>query len=183
MHTFNALTAIPRKELLPHISVIPKEGKDPTVPSSYRPILLLNSYVKILAKILANLLKLPTVIQPDQTGFIAGREVRDNSNHAIQQIHWARLQIDHPPCLLLSTDSEKVFARVDWIYLRAVLTKLGLGPNMLPWEASLYGSPEARVWVNGVLSNPFPIIERGRDAHFPPSYSHSPLNLCLIGYA
>lgn len=46
---------------------------------------------------------------------------------------------------------------MDWTFLRAVLTKLGLGPNMLAWMASLYGSTEARVRLNGVLSDSCPI--------------------------
>lgn len=74
---FNSLTKgsiIPPEALLAHILVIPKEGKDPTVPQSYRPISLLNTNIKILAKILANQLKylMPHIIHPDQTGFITG---------------------------------------------------------------------------------------------------------------
>lgn len=34
---------------------------------------------------------------------------------------------------------------------------LGLGPNMLLWISSLYSSPEAKVKVNGLLSDSFPI--------------------------
>lgn len=45
--------------------------------------------------------------------------------------------------LLLSTDPKKVFDRVDWVYLRVVLTRLGLGPNMLSCIVSLYASLEA----------------------------------------
>lgn len=108
---FNSLTrgnCIPPEALLAHISVIPKEGKDPTTPQSYRPISLLNTDVKILAKILANRLKhlIPQVVHLDQTGFITGREARDNSIRAIQLIHWARRQENLPPYLILSTDAE-----------------------------------------------------------------------------
>lgn len=68
--------------------VIPKEGRDHIVPGNFRPILLLNTDIKILARILANRLEpvLPTIIHPDQTGFIAGREARDNCNRVIQLI-------------------------------------------------------------------------------------------------
>lgn len=79
---------IPKEALLAHIMVLPKEGKDPAAPNSYRPISLLNTDMKILAWILANRLKtiLPTVIYPDQTVFIAG-VARDNLNRALQLIH------------------------------------------------------------------------------------------------
>lgn len=159
---FNTLasgTTPPKEALMGHITVLPKEGKDPSIPSSYRLISLLNTDIKIFAKVLANRLKLvlPTVIHTDQTSFITGREARDNSNRAIQLIHWANLQRPSAPCLLLSTDTEKAFDRVDWAYLQVVLSRLGLGNNLLRWIGSLYSSPEARVKVNGTLSNPFPV--------------------------
>lgn len=111
-------TAMPSEALMAHITVLLKEGKDHTMPGNYRPISLLYTDVKILAKILANRLKplLPTVVHPDQTGFIMGIEARDNSNRALQPIHWVESQAKAPPCLLLSTDAEKAFDRVDWTY-------------------------------------------------------------------
>lgn len=91
------------------------KGKDPTVTQSYRPISLLNQDIKILAKIQATRLKhlMPHIIHPDQTGFIAGREARDNSLRAIHLIHWACTCLDPVPYLILSTDTEKIFDRVD----------------------------------------------------------------------
>lgn len=55
-----------------HACISLKKGKDPLDCTSYRPISLLNTDVKILAKILARRLEdiLPSVISPDQTGFI-----------------------------------------------------------------------------------------------------------------
>lgn len=152
-------TVMPSEALMAHITVLPKEGKDHTLPGNYRPISLLNTDIKILAKILANRLKpiLLTVIHPDQTGFIMGREARDNSNRALQLIHWVESQGTTSPCLLLSTDAEKVFDRVDWTYMKTVLTRLDLGPNMMAWISSLYSFPTARVKVNGLLSDTFPI--------------------------
>lgn len=47
-----------RKESLQtHVTVIPKEGKDATLCSSYRPITLLNEDTKLNAKVLATRLK------------------------------------------------------------------------------------------------------------------------------
>lgn len=53
------------------ITLIAKKGKDPTECASYRPISLLNTDVKILARRLENIL--PTIISKDQTGFVKSR--------------------------------------------------------------------------------------------------------------
>ncbi len=58
-----------------NIILLLKPGRDPVKCNSYRPISLLNSDIKILAKILA--LRLDTVIEnlisKDQTGFVRDR--------------------------------------------------------------------------------------------------------------
>lgn len=49
--------------------------KDPTLPSSYHPIYLINAALKIICKTLARTFELvtPHIIHPDQTGFVEGR--------------------------------------------------------------------------------------------------------------
>lgn len=58
------------------ISIIFKKDKDPSQCSSYRPISLICSDVKLLAEVLARRLEtvLPAIISPDQTGFIKDRQ-------------------------------------------------------------------------------------------------------------
>lgn len=62
------------------ITVILKEGKDKMMCSSYRPISLLNTDIKLYAKILARRIKglMNTLVHPDQVGFTTRREGRDN---------------------------------------------------------------------------------------------------------
>lgn len=69
-----------RDALLASVTLIPKEGKDRTLCSSYRPISLLNADTKLYAKVLALRLKekMSYLIHPDQVGFVPGREGRDN---------------------------------------------------------------------------------------------------------
>ena len=57
------------------ISLLLKPNKDPTQPSSYRPISLINVDTKIIAKALVVRLEKvsPSIIHPDQTGFVKGR--------------------------------------------------------------------------------------------------------------
>lgn len=75
LHLFNSFTD--DSGLTPtmneaEVVLIPKPGKDHTLPASFRPIALLNTDAKIYMKILANRLEphLPGLIDPDQVGFI-----------------------------------------------------------------------------------------------------------------
>lgn len=100
---------VPNSFLMAHVTVLPKPGKDPTDCSSYRPICLLNLDLKLLAKIIAKHLRtiLPQLIGPEQVGFMAGREARDNVTKALNLIH--RCRQDGFEGFLLSTDMEKTF--------------------------------------------------------------------------
>ena len=85
---FNALGStaeLTKETLLAYIALIPKEGKDPALCGSYRPISLLNQDLKLFAKILANRIQgyLPDLIHLDQMGFIPEREARDNTTKVI----------------------------------------------------------------------------------------------------
>lgn len=71
------------------ISLIPKEGKGPAQCGSYHPIALLNTDLKLFAKILPNRLlpHLPSLIHKDQAGFVPLLEPCDNSIRVINLIH------------------------------------------------------------------------------------------------
>lgn len=66
--------AFPHEMLKAYVVTIPKPGKEPTIPSKFRPISLLNMNVKLYANILASRLLpiLPILIRPNQTGFTTG---------------------------------------------------------------------------------------------------------------
>ncbi|XP_040178291.1 uncharacterized protein LOC120910599, partial [Rana temporaria] len=160
LKAYNAIRegqGIPEEALMAHIAVIPKEGKDLTLCSNYRPISLLNVDLKIFTKILANriLPHIPDLIHQDQVGFTPGREGRENTMRVINAIHLS--QVSKKTLVLVSTDAEKAFDRVDWKFLKAIIKYIGLGEGMQRWVMSLYSQPKARIKINETMSEPFEI--------------------------
>lgn len=89
-----------RDSLLAHITVVPKEGKDPMSYASYRPIPLLNLDLKLFfTKILANLIYL------DQVSFLPNREAKDYIIKTLNLIHVT--STIKTPCFFLATDAGK----------------------------------------------------------------------------
>ena len=86
---------------------------------------MLNNDIKLFAKVLAERVKqeMINLVHPDQTGFIQGREGRDNGVRAILIIQ--KMKATGSPGLLLSIDAEKAFDRVDWGLMLRTLEEMG----------------------------------------------------------
>lgn len=99
------------------VTLIPKNGKDPELVSSYRPISLLNTDQKILAKSLARRLSshIGKLVHPDQTGFIPARHTSYNLRRIFDIIYSSR--DPDKDLVILSLDAEKAFDCVEWSYL------------------------------------------------------------------
>lgn len=115
--------------MLAYITVIPKEDKDLTQCSSYRPISLLNADIKLYVKILATRMKglLSEWINADQVGFIPGREGRDSGVKTLLLLQ--HVNRDGYPVLFLSIDAKKAFDGGDWGFMMATLKETGIGPK------------------------------------------------------
>ncbi|XP_069610738.1 zinc finger protein 84-like [Ranitomeya imitator] len=160
-HLVNVCNAVlggksfPPQALEAHISLLHKEGKDPESCGSYRPISLLNvdlkMYASLIAKRLAELL--PQLISPNQTGFVTGREGRDNTSRILHLIQYSK--IHGTPLVLLGTDAEKAFDRVDWKFLRETLLAFHIPPQLADTIFQMYTTPSARLKINNLLSDPF----------------------------
>lgn len=144
------------------ISLLLKPGKDPTLPTSYRPLSLIGADIKLFAKILAGRLEtyISKLIHCDQTGFIKSRFSSDNVRRLLHVL-------DHTPdtvtpCAILSLDAEKAFDRLDWNFLWTVLEIMGLGHKFINMIKVLYSNPSAVVITGANCSSSFPILRGSR---------------------
>jgi hypothetical protein len=120
----------------------------------------LGSLYKILAKTLARRLQDPSVIRPNQTGFVEGRSILDNTFLAQEAQAWAE-ENNHDLVLLL-LDFEKAFDRIEWSFLFEALTKLGFCPKWVSWVSSLYTPALSAIKLNGVVGSAFPLARSVR---------------------
>ena len=153
---------IPETWKITKIIAIPKQGKDLTSPQSYRPISLINQDAKIFTSILANRLNtfIAMYIQEDQTGFIKGRHMADNVRRLLNIMqHAQKFKI---PSIILSVDAEKAFDRLEWPFLKSLLTTMDFGPNFCRVIDSLYSDAKACVSINRIISAQFDLTRGTR---------------------
>ncbi|MCO5556756.1 hypothetical protein L7F22_010308 [Adiantum nelumboides] len=94
------------------ISLISKGGDASTL-RQWRPITLMSSVYKILARMITSRLRsfLPDLIHSSQTGFVQDRSILDNVVTFYEAVEWAR-QTGQPTAIML-LDFEKAYDRVD----------------------------------------------------------------------
>ena len=142
------------------IICIPKGDKSKDLIKNWRPISLLNVVYKIGSACIAKRLKsvLPSLINEDQTGFMANRYIGDNIRLIYDLISY--LYRENKTGLLLCLDFEKAFDSVDWKFMFKVLRAFGSGPDICQWISTFYKDIKSSVTVNGQLSEWF-AIQRG----------------------
>jgi hypothetical protein len=136
------------------ITLIPKEGQAHH-PKQFRPIALCNVIYKLLTKVIARRLKpiLPSIISPEQSGYVEGRQILDSVILAHEVIH--SLQKTKTPGMLLKLDLSKAFDKINWEYMRAMLLAFGFDQRWVTWIMNLTSSAFFSLLINGVPSKPF----------------------------
>lgn len=101
--------------------VLLKKKPMPTEIKDYRPISLMHSFGKLVAKCLAVRLstKLDQLMLPNQSAFIKGRCIHDNFQSV--QLACRAVHASKAPCVLLKIDIARAFDSVSWPFLLELL--------------------------------------------------------------
>ncbi|KAG0443747.1 hypothetical protein HPB47_014572, partial [Ixodes persulcatus] len=139
--------------------LIPKAqtyGKIPEV-TNFRPISLLSTNYKIMAKILARRsdIGLKSVIGEHQTYGLKGRSIYRNLH--VMRFACEATAKGHQPLAVLQTDLSQAFDRVSHEFLMKVLERCGVGDVMRDSIALCYKSITTRLIINGKKGKPVPV--------------------------
>ena len=150
----NMLSLDQRRAIL---TLIPKQDKDLRYLKHWRPISLLNTDYKILAKVFANRLQkvISNIISNDQVGYVKGRYIGENIRTMLDILE-ITTQNDLTGLLVL-IDFEKAFDTVAWTFLHRTLEFFNFGEYFRKWVDILYTSPLCCVSNNGHSSEFFEI--------------------------
>ncbi|XP_071939205.1 uncharacterized protein [Coffea arabica] len=105
----------------------------------------------VLSRILANRVAtlLPKIVSPQQTGFIKGRNIRENFLLA-QEIITGIGKKTRGGNVALKLDMSKAYDRVDWMFLVTVLHKFGFGERFIDMMWRLVSNVWFSVLINGL---------------------------------
>ncbi|GJT69861.1 RNA-directed DNA polymerase, eukaryota [Tanacetum coccineum] len=136
------------------IALIPKI-QDAKVVKDFRPISLIGSLYKIIAKILANrlVMVLGDLVSEVQSAFIANRQILDGPFILNELIQWCKSK--KKQTMIFKIDFEKAYDSVRWDYLDDVLEKFGFGSKWRGWIHNCLHSSKGSILVNGSPTDEF----------------------------
>jgi hypothetical protein len=122
------------------LTLLPKPQKDIRFLTSWRPLSLLNTDYKILAKALANRLQnvITCLVNNDQSGYVKGRYIGQNIRTIADIIEYTTRYEQTGMIVLL--DFEKAFDTVRWAFLNKTLKIMNFGQNFIKWINILYSN-------------------------------------------
>ena len=120
----------------------------------------MNVDYKILTKVIAKRIEkvLPTLINPDQTGYVKGRYIGENVRLISDLIHYADKLKQKGIAVFL--DFKKAFDSIDWNFLLETLQLFNFGHDIQNWIKIFYNNVTSCVLNNGHASTFFS-LQRG----------------------
>ena len=136
------------------IALIPKVDK-PKSFDDYRPISLCNCIYKIISKIISKRIKriLSKKVSGEQFGFLEGRQIHEAIGVAQEGLHsMKKLRIEGA---VIKIDLSKAYDRVNWLYIRMLMTHLGFEVDFIRWTMSCITSVSFAILINGAATSFF----------------------------
>jgi hypothetical protein len=120
----------------------------------------MGSLYKILAKVLANMLRLviDSEVSEAQTAFVKDRLILDGvliANEVVDEARRTKKEL-----MLFKVDFKKAYDSVDWGYLDEIMGKMAFPALWRKWIRECVSTATASVLVNGSPTEEFP-LERG----------------------
>jgi hypothetical protein len=145
--------SLPETMKLSIITLIHKKDSRSDI-KNYRPISLLCTDYKILAKCLAERMNilLPTLIGIDQTGFMKNRYIGENITLFLDIQEHLSNECKHGLCFL--ADWEKAYDLIDRSFLHKCLVHFGFGPIFSRWFLLLHKDTYSKLTINSFLGSP-----------------------------
>ena len=130
------------------IVLIPKKSLSKRI-SDFRPISLITSLYKIIAKVLSGRLRgvLHETIHYTQGAFVQGRQILDAVLIANEIVDERRRSGEEG--VVFKIDFEKAYDHVKWDFLDHVLEKKGFSPRWRKWMSGCLSSVSYAILVNG----------------------------------
>lgn len=137
--------------------VLFKKG-DITLAVNYRPITLLNTDYRLLAKTLATRLNpvLCQIITPEQTAYLDGRSIGDNI--MFLQLLPALLRDEGRSAVIAFLDFYKAYDTIDRAFLLKAMEAMSIGAGFMKWTRTLLTNTNAVAVVNGFVSAPVAFV-------------------------
>ncbi|KAM1060262.1 hypothetical protein TB1_024191 [Malus domestica] len=131
-----------------YICLIPKKADSVNL-KDYRPISLVTSLYKVVAKVLATRLKnvMGSTISQSQGAFVKDRQILDAvlvANEVVEEVRQKKEE-----GLVFKIDFEKAYDHVDWRFLEEVLLRKGFGYRWRKWVLGCISTANFSVLING----------------------------------
>ena len=149
---------LPDSHKLSYLKLIPKQGKDASLLTNWRPITLSNCDHKLITKTYSTRMceNVAASIKGNQTAYVKGRLINDNIRAMLATVNAANVK-QCAKGILVSLDAKKAFDSVEHSYIERCLKEFGCS-RFIPIFRILYSDLTTNILINGRIVKGFRIL-------------------------